>query len=107
MSKAVLFASYKLKPGASTPNFLLAVEELTKYTSKQKGCLSYNLLLDGETWADMSTWETMDDLKAFVQSGGPKDLAEKFYSFIDFDSCKTHFFEVLDYVPREQSRNCR
>jgi len=95
MSKVVLFCSYKLKKRAAVPDFLLAVEKLTEHTSKQKGCISYNLLAEGETWADMSTWETMDDLKHFMQLGGPKDLAEKFYSFIDFESCKTHFFEVV------------
>jgi len=95
MSKVVLFNTYELKEGASAPEFLLAVEELTEHTSKEKGCISFNLLHDGETWADTSTWETMDDLKNFMKTGGPKDLAEKFYSFINFDSCKTSFFEVV------------
>jgi len=95
MSNAVLFCSYKLKKGASIPDFQLAVKKLTEHTSKQKGCISYKLLVENETWADMSTWETMDDLKSFMKSGGPTDLAEKFYSFIDFESCKTHFFEVV------------
>ena len=95
MPKAAFFNSYKLREGASVPDFLLAVEELTEHTSKVNGCISFNLYADGEVWADLSTWETMDDAKNFASSGGPKDLAEKFYSFIDFDSCKSHFFEVI------------
>jgi len=95
MNKAVLFCTYKLKQDAYIPDFLRAVEKLTMHTSRQKGCISYNLLVEDGTYADMSTWETMDDLKGFMKSGGPKDLAEKFYSFIDFESCKSHFYEVV------------
>ncbi|MCL2427351.1 MAG: antibiotic biosynthesis monooxygenase [Oscillospiraceae bacterium] len=95
MSKAVFFNLYKLKKGASIPDFLLAVEKLTEHTSKEKGCISFNLFVDGETWADMSTWETMDDAKNFANSGGPKDLADKFYSFININSCRSHFFETI------------
>jgi len=43
----------------------------------------------------MSTWEAMGDLKSFMQSGGLKNLADKFYEFIDFDSCKTYFFNTV------------
>jgi len=95
MPNAVFFNSYKLKKGASIPDFLLAVENLTEYTSKQKGFISFNLFVDGETWTDSSTWDTMEDAKNFANTGGPKDLAEKFYSFINFNSCKSHFFEVV------------
>ena len=95
MPKAIFYNSYKLKEGASIPDFLLAVEKLTAYTAKEKGCISFQLLVDGETRADMSTGETMDDAKNFANSGGQKDLAEKFYAFINFESCKSHFFEVV------------
>ena len=95
MSNAIFFNSYKLKKGASVPEFLQAVEKLTEQTSKQKGWISFNLYVEGETWADMATFETMDDAKEFAKSGGPKDLAEKFYSFINFNSCRTHFFETV------------
>lgn len=53
MSKAVFFNSYKLKKGASVSDFLVAVENLTnEYISKQKGYISFQLLVDGEIWAD-------------------------------------------------------
>jgi len=95
MPKAVFYNAYKLKKGVSVPDFLLAVEKLTEHTSKEKGFVSFNLYVDGETWVDMSTWETMDDAKNFAKTGGPKDLAEKFYSCININSCRTHFYEEV------------
>lgn len=79
----------------NVPDFLLAVEKLSnEYISKQKGYISFNLLVDGEVWADSTTFETMDDVKKFAESSEPNVLAEKFYSFIDLNSCKTHYFTV-------------
>ena len=95
MSKAIFYNAYKLKKGASVPDFLLAIEKLTEAISKEKGFVSCQLVVDGETWADMSTWETMEDAKNFAKAGGPKDLAEKFYSFINLNSCRSHFYEVV------------
>lgn len=95
MSKVVFFNSYKLKKGVSVPEFLLAVEELVNgYISKQKGYISFNLLADGEIWADSTTFETMDDAKRFAESSEPNELAEKFYSFLNLNSCKTHYYSV-------------
>ena len=97
MSNAVFFNSYKLKKGSSVPDFLLAIEKLTEgHISRKKGYISSSLLLDGETWADYSVWKTMDDLKAFLESSqkNKNDLAEAFYSFLNFNSCKSHVFSV-------------
>jgi hypothetical protein len=96
MSHAVFFVSFKLKKGASVPDYLLAAENLNNdYISKQKGYISWQQLVDGETWADYITFETMADLKAFEEnSGNSGDLAKKFYSFINLNSCKTHYFTV-------------
>ncbi|MGL6197466.1 MAG: hypothetical protein ACRC3H_00895 [Lachnospiraceae bacterium] len=76
------FYSYKLKKGASVPDFLLAVEKLS------------NEFVDDDTWADSTTFETIEDLKRFAESTEPNELAEKFYSFINLNSCKTHYFSV-------------
>jgi len=93
MSNAVFFNSYKLKKGASIPDFLLAVENLNnEYISKQKGYISFELLVDGETWADSTTFKTMDDAKKFAEASDPNGFAEKFYSFLNLNSCKSHFF---------------
>ena len=96
MSNAVYYIAYKLKKGASVSDFLLAAEALNNgHISKQKGYISWKQLRDGETWADACIFETMDDLQQFLAaSRNPSELAEVFYSFINLNSCRTHFYEV-------------
>ena len=96
MSNAIYYVSFKLKKGASVSEFLLAAEKLNnEHISKQKGYISWKQLVDGDTWADMATFETMDDLKNFeAASRNPNEVALKFYSFINLNSCKTHRFLV-------------
>ena len=96
MSNAVYYVSYKLKKGVSVADFLLAAENLNNgYISKQKGYVSWKQLADGETWADVITFETMGDLKNFeAGSRNPDELALKYYSFINLNSCKGHHFSV-------------
>lgn len=95
MSKTVFFNTYKLKKGAHIPDFLLAVDDLNQgYIAKQKGYVSFELLVDGETWADATTFETAEDAKKFASSSEPNKLAEAFYAFINLNSCKTHYFSV-------------
>jgi hypothetical protein len=97
MSNVIFFNTYKLVDGASVPDFLLAVEKLVKEnTSKQKGFLSFKLLAQGDSWADYGVFETMDDLNSFLESAQNNkcELAEKFYSFLDFDTCKSNIYSV-------------
>jgi hypothetical protein len=95
MSNAVFYVSFKLKKGASVPDFLVAAEMLNNgYMSKQKGYISWQQLVDGETWADYITFETLDDAKTVAESNSPNELAEKFYSFINLNTCKAHIFVV-------------
>jgi hypothetical protein len=96
MSNAVYYVSYKLKKGVSVPDFLLASEKLNnEHISKQKGYISWKQLVDGDTWADSVTFETLDDLDNFkAVSANPNELAKKFYSFINLNSCKEHRFTV-------------
>ena len=95
MSNAVMFITFNLVEGASVPDFLLAAETLNnEYMSKQKGYISWKQLVDGETWADLITWETMDDAKKVLESDSPNASAEKFYSFLDMPSCKVQLFSV-------------
>lgn len=96
MSHAVFYCSFKLKNGASVPDFLLAAENLNNaYISKQKGYISWKQLVDGDTWADFITFETMEDVKKFeADSGNAGELAEKFYSFINLNSCKLNYFII-------------
>lgn len=95
MSNTVFYVSFKLKKGASVPDFLRAAEELNNvYMSKQKGFISWQQLVDGDTWADYITFETMDDAKKVAQPTEKNELAQKFYSFINMNSCKCHLFSV-------------
>jgi len=96
MSNAIYYVAYKLKKSASVPEFLLAAEELNNgYISKQPGYVSWKQLVDGETWADFATFETMGDLESFLEkSRNPDELALKFYSYINLMSCKSHKFLV-------------
>lgn len=93
---AVFYCSFKLKEGASVPDFLKAAEDLNNgHISKQKGYVSWQQLADGDTWADFCTFETMEDVKTFeANSATPGELAQKFYSFINFNTLKHHYFSV-------------
>ena len=97
MPNVVFSNTYKLKDGVSVPNFLLAIEQLIKeHVSKQKGYVSFQLLAEGDTWADSVTFETMDNLNAFLESSqnNRNELAEKFYTFLNFDTCKSNIYSV-------------
>jgi heme-degrading monooxygenase HmoA len=97
MSKTVWFISYKLKKGASVPEFLLASEACNnEVLSKKKGFISWQVLNDGDTWVDLTAWETLEDAKnAEKGDGTPNAIAKKFYSFIDFKSLKTQIYSVV------------
>jgi len=95
MPNAVFFNSYKLKKGASIPDFLAAVEKLNnEFISKQKGYKSWQIFASENEWADMLTFETMEDVKTFEEnsSSNPSELALEFYSFINPMSCKSRYF---------------
>ena len=95
MSNAVYFNTYKLNEGSFVPDFKLAVENLfSGYISKQPGFVSSMLLLDGDLWADCTVFETTEDAKKFANAGGSNDLANKFYSYLDFGTCQSNLFSV-------------
>ncbi|WP_241655689.1 antibiotic biosynthesis monooxygenase family protein [Enterococcus casseliflavus] len=83
MAQVAFHNSYKLKKGVSTAEFVRVVEQLNReYISKQRGYLSFELLVDGETWADITKFETKEDAETFARCGTPNAFAQKFYSFI-------------------------
>ncbi|MCL2109177.1 MAG: hypothetical protein FWH20_07525 [Oscillospiraceae bacterium] len=96
MKNAIFYVSYNLKKGASVPDFLQASKRLNdEYISKQKGYISWKQLVDGDLWVDLCTFETMEDAKNFEEnSANPGELARKFYSFINFNTCKEHYFSI-------------
>jgi hypothetical protein len=96
MSKAVFYCTFKLKKGASVHDFLLSAEKLNnEYISKQKGYISWQQLVDGDTWADYLTFESMEDVKNFESNAGNSgELAKNFYSFINLNSCRVNYFTI-------------
>ena len=96
MSNAVWFISYKLVEGSSVPDFLLASENCNnEVLSKKKGFISWKQLVADDTWVDLVTWETMEDAKnAEKDDGTPNPIAQKFYSFIDFESLKMQAYSI-------------
>lgn len=95
MPKTVMFITFKLKKNASVPDFLLAAEKLNNgYMSKQKGYISWEQLVDNDVWADLITWESMEDAKKILEPSSANPLANEFYSFINCNSCKVQLFEV-------------
>ena len=101
MSQVVFYNAYKLKEGSSIPDFLEAKGNLTNLqVSKNKGWVSSTYLRDGDTWADYSVWQSMDDLKAFVASAraNPTDLAKKMYAFIDAGTTNSHIYTVERHI---------
>ena len=95
MPNAVWFISYKLVKGASVQDFLIASEKVhNEVLSKQKGFISWKVLVDGDTWVDLVTWETMEDAKAAESAGSTNPDAQKFYSFINMVSCKNKCYLV-------------
>ena len=96
MTNAVWFISYKLVKGASIEDFLLAQEKCNnEVLSKKKGFISWKVLRDGDTWVDLCSWETMEDAKnAESNDGETNPVAQKFYSFINFNSLKMQSFSV-------------
>ena len=95
MPNAVMFITFKLKEGASVPDFLRTSERLyDEVFSKEKGCISWKQLIDGETWADLLIWETMDDAKNSMDASETNSLVIEFCSFIDQESVKHHLFSV-------------
>ena len=96
MPNAVWFISYKLKKGASVPDFLLASKKCNdEVLSKKKGFISWEVLNDGDTWVDLVKWETMGDaVNAEKDDGEKHPAATEFYSFINFNSLKMRAYTV-------------
>ena len=95
MPNAVMFITFSLAKGASAEDFFLASEKVhSEFMSKQKGYISWKRLLDGETWADLLTWETMSDAKNAFEASGASAVNHEFFSFIDEASVKVQLFTV-------------
>ena len=96
-SNAVWIITYKLVKGSKQEDFLFAAEQCReKVLSKKKGYISWEMLVDGDVYADLVTWETMDDaINAEKESVDIDPVAGKFYSFINHSTIKMQCFSVM------------
>jgi len=97
MAHAIYSVSFKLKKGADINAFLATAKTLNdEYISKQKGYISWQQCVDNGTWLDLCTFETKDDVLAFLeQSKEPNAHALAFYAFINRPSCRSNIFETV------------
>ena len=95
MSDVVMLISYKLAKGASTSDFLLASEKVqSEFLSKQKGYISWKVLVDGDTWADLLTWETMTDAQSAMAASETNAANQAFFAFLNQESVNVQLFSV-------------
>ncbi len=95
MKKAIFYVLFKLKKSTVVEEFLEAAKALNDgYMSKQKGYISWNQLVDGDTWADCIMFETLEDAKRVANPTEQNALASKFYSYLNLNSCKMHLYEI-------------
>lgn len=95
MANAVMLINFKLADGVSEADFLQTTEKVhNEFMSKQKGYISWRQLLDCSGWADMITWETMDDAKNAISASENDAASGAFFAMLDMESVKIHIYEV-------------
>ena len=95
MSQAVMFISYKPAKGVSSQDLFAALDTVQKeFISKQKGYISWQILRDGELWADVLTWETMEDAERAMAASEENPANHGFFALLDPESVKMQFFTV-------------
>ncbi len=95
MKNVVWLISYRLNNGVSDEEFLQASAACnSEVLSKQKGCISWEVLRNGDTWVDLVRWETAEDAKNAETAGADNPVAGRFYSMIDMASCKHELYIV-------------
>jgi len=96
MANGFFYCEFKLKKGVDEAEFLQAAKALNDgYISKQPGYVGWRQVRDGDTWADMLMFETVQHARDFeANSANPNELALRFYSFINMPSCRARFYET-------------
>ena len=95
MARVHIYHSYKLKEGKSEQDFLRVAEKFSNDASlKTKGFISWTLLRDGEMWADILVYESMDDFENASESIHKNPLVHELGSFFDMSSIERHYFTV-------------
>ncbi len=81
--------------GASVQAYLAASQKVRdEILGIQKGFISWQVLKDGDTWADLIIWETPEDAKNAETAGQGNPNAQEYYSYMDFSSMKNQMFTV-------------
>lgn len=103
MSETVLFISFKLKKETSKADFLPASKKLhDAFMAKQKGFISWKQLIDGETWVDLLTFETMADAQNVDEASCTSTTAQAYYSLIDQESMEYKIYSVETNYDKER-----
>ncbi|MCL2531761.1 MAG: hypothetical protein FWE40_06360 [Oscillospiraceae bacterium] len=94
MANAIFHCTFKLKKSADVAEFLQAAKTLhDEYISKLPGFISWQQLRDGDTWLDIATFDSMENMQAFA-TAEPNELALHFYSFLNMPSCVVRYYSV-------------
>jgi len=94
MPGIIIMHSFKLKEGASVQDFMLAATDVQNNVNKG---YSYQLLRDGENWADMCVFETEEDFQNFVKNVDEvvnNPYIKKFQSYLDGKGISRRRFTV-------------
>jgi hypothetical protein len=97
MPKVVEFVTFYLKKAVSASVFLSVSDKFNKeFLSKQKGYISRKLLVDGEMWADIVLWKTMDDAKKAITISFNDTVAREYVSMLNLNKkgCSLRHFSV-------------
>lgn len=96
MPKVVEFVSFKLKEGVSERRLLAASDEFNEnFPSLQKGYVSRRFIKEGDDWADLVLWETMEDAMNAVKAVEKSPAAESYDACIEQSACKMQHFAIV------------
>lgn len=89
MAKTAWIISFKLKKGISQEDFIAATQKLhDEVLSKAKGFISWQQYLQGDTWTDFVTWETLEDANNGTEVGNGTEEAKNFYAMLQMNTCR-------------------
>lgn len=96
MPKTIWNFSFKLKKGVTQDDFVAATQKLhDEIISKAKGFISWEQYLQGDTWTDLVFWETPEDANHGTTVAEGSELAKKFYSMIQMNTCRALISTVV------------
>lgn len=84
MPHIIELPSFYLKKGVSEADFLPIHEKFHKeFIAKQKGYISHMLLVNGDTWSDLVTWESLEDSQNAFKAIYESDAAHEYMALIE------------------------